>query len=231
MQGVGGGSRRRGRRPTGCRLFWLWGPGGAWWGGEGGAHQPPAPQRSPFLMAVPSAGCGGKEGRGSFLLLAVAGRSNGCPGWVLRAGGDTRGDGWEWVFSWALAVGRGKERGRGDTESLESTFPSDELQRRINHCQAAAAEHVTLANECSFGKGPGRVLPAHLLKAQPGSVGCGNGAGGAVWAYGREEGVKGVLQSSPWCKTPCSAKLPLVQSSLCCNALGGAKLAMVPSLQ
>lgn len=108
---------------------------------------------------------------------------------MLRAGGDTPVDGWEWVFSWALAVGRGKERGRGDTESLESTFPSDELQRRINHCQAAAAEHVTLANECSFGKGPGRVLPAHLLKAQPGSVGCGNGAGGAVWAYGREEGV------------------------------------------
>lgn len=197
MQGVGGGSRRRGRRPVGCRLFWLWGPGGARGGGKLTSPQPH--RRAPSLMAVPWVGCRGEEGRGSFLLLADARRSKGCLGRVVRAGGGTRGDGWERAFSWAVAMGRGKERGGeggGNTESLESTFPSDELQRRINHCQAAAAEHVMLANECSFGKRPGRVLPAHLLKAQPGSVGRGNGAGGAACTYGREEGVKGVLQSS-----------------------------------
>lgn len=39
-----------------------------------------------------------------------------------------------------------KREGKGDTLCLESTFPSDELQRHINHCRAAAAKHVTLAN-------------------------------------------------------------------------------------
>lgn len=39
-----------------------------------------------------------------------------------------------------------KREGKGDTLRLESTFPSDELQKHINHCQAAAAKHVTLAN-------------------------------------------------------------------------------------
>lgn len=39
-----------------------------------------------------------------------------------------------------------RREGKGDRLCLGSTFPSDELQRSINHCQAAAVEHVTLAN-------------------------------------------------------------------------------------
>lgn len=98
-------------------------------------------------MTFSSVGHGGEGGRGSFLLLADAGeKGSAWAGW--RGQGVTLGvmDG---AAGFLLGSGhgqRGAEKGRGDRLCLGSTFPSDELQRSINHCQAAAAEHVTLAN-------------------------------------------------------------------------------------
>jgi len=97
-------------------------------------------------MALSSVGHRGEEARGSFLLLADAGeKGSAWAGW--QGQGVTRGgDGWGLGFSAGLWTPVGKREGKGGTLRLESTFPSDELQRRINHCRAAAAKHVTLAN-------------------------------------------------------------------------------------
>lgn len=99
-------------------------------------------------MTFSSVGHGGEEGRGSFLLLADAGeKGSAWAGW--RGQGVTLG-----VMDGGLSPGSGRGQlapesgggGKGDRLCLGSTSPSDQLQRSINHCQAAAAEHVTLAN-------------------------------------------------------------------------------------
>lgn len=98
-------------------------------------------------MTFSSVGHRGEEGRGSFLLLADAGeKGSAWAGWRGQ-GGDTRGDGWGCgIFAELWTWAERSRVGKGDRLCLGSTFPSAELQRSVNHCQAAAAEHVTLAN-------------------------------------------------------------------------------------
>lgn len=146
-----GGWRQEEGTPASSLTFILaTGPGDGEEGALQAAEEPE--QRCPLL--INDFLVRGSRRRGRQRKFSFAGRcwrEGECLGWVARAGGDTRGDGWgSRIFAglWmrAARTGERSREGKGDRLSLGSTFPSDELQSSINHCQAAAAEHVTLAN-------------------------------------------------------------------------------------
>lgn len=88
MQGVGGGGRRRGRRPAGCRLFWLRGLGVC----KGGGSPTPSPteelaQRCPLLMVSPRWVAEARKPEEVFFCSQMPGSRGGVPG----LGGEGRG--------------------------------------------------------------------------------------------------------------------------------------------
>lgn len=141
-----GGRQEEGTPASSLTFILATGPGDGEEGALQAAEEPE--QRCPLL--INDFLIGGSRRRGRQRKFSFAGRCRGegeCLGWVARAGGDTRGDGWgRGIFTGLWTRAERSRGGKGDRLCLGSTFPSDELQRSINHCQAAAAEHVTLAN-------------------------------------------------------------------------------------